>query len=96
MVAGAGHFCTEIMQSVPRLFAKNGAEGVYCGCIPHAGIGITLKCDDGAERGAEVIFAKALSMLPVWNDEEKTILTAFSRKELKNRNDIITGEIRAC
>ncbi|MCP4182632.1 MAG: asparaginase [Hyphomicrobiales bacterium] len=96
MVAGTGRFCTKIMNDVPRLFAKTGAEGVYCGVIQHAGIGIAVKCDDGATRAAEVIFAKIISKLPVWNKEEKAILSTYSSSELKNRNEIVTGDISAC
>ena len=36
MVAGTGRFDTKLMQAVPRVFVKTGAEGVYCGCVPHA------------------------------------------------------------
>ncbi|MCF6321465.1 MAG: asparaginase [Rhizobiaceae bacterium] len=96
MIAGNNSFCTKIMQSIPRLFAKNGAEGVFCGSVPHAGIGIAVKCDDGGERAAQVIFANALASLSIWSREEKESLIAFSRDDIKNRNGIITGEIRAC
>ncbi|MDE2446335.1 MAG: asparaginase, partial [Alphaproteobacteria bacterium] len=50
MVAGTGRFDTRVMQAVPRLFMKFGAEGVYCGTIAHAGLGFAMKCDDGAAR----------------------------------------------
>ena len=50
MVAGSERFCTKLMEKIPRIFAKTGAEGVYCGAIPHAGIGIAVKCDDGASE----------------------------------------------
>jgi len=96
MVAGTGRFCSRIMKDVPRLFAKTGAEGVYCGVIQHAGIGIAVKCDDGATRAAEVIFAKIVGDLPVWNGEEKAILSAYSRSKLTNRNQLVIGEISAC
>ncbi len=36
MVAGAGWLCTDVMTAVPCAFVKTGAEGVYCGCVPHA------------------------------------------------------------
>jgi len=96
MVAGSNRFCSDIMISVPRLFAKTGAEGVYCGCVPHAGIGIAVKCDDGAERAAQVIFAAAIAALPVWTKDEKTKLLTYSRVKQKNRNSTITGELFAC
>lgn len=96
MVAGSDRFCTTIMNALPRLFAKTGAEGVFCGAIPHAGIGIAVKCDDGASRAAEVIFAKALSGLDVWSSSEQRILAGFSTVEMRNRNGMIVGELRAC
>ena len=95
MVAGSKRFCTKIMEAVPRLFAKTGAEGVYCGAVPHAGIGIAVKCDDGASRGAEVIFAKIAASLDIWKKEELDLFTSFSKIDLKNFNDKVVGELRA-
>ncbi len=96
MVAGTDRFCTRIMRAVPRLFAKTGAEGVFCGAVPHAGVGIAVKCDDGATRAAEVIFARVAADLSNWTNEEQLKLTSFSQATLKNRNEISVGEIRAC
>ena len=58
-VAGTERFCTEIMQRFgTRTFVKMGAEGVYCGAFPDAGLGFAVKCDDGAgSLAAEVILA---------------------------------------
>ena len=54
-VAGTGRFCTEIMQRFgARVFVKTGAEGVFCAALPEQGLGIAVKCDDGAGRAAEV------------------------------------------
>ena len=36
-----------------RVFVKTGAEGVYCGALPEQGLGIAIKCDDGAGRAAQ-------------------------------------------
>ncbi|MBC8037098.1 MAG: asparaginase, partial [Rhizobiales bacterium] len=95
MVAGTDRFDTSLMRALPRVFVKTGAEGVYCGCIPHAGLGIALKCDDGAGRAAEVAIASLLAKLDVWTAEEKQILTRFSRHELSNWRKIGVGEVRA-
>ncbi len=95
MVAGTDRFDTELMRALPRVFVKTGAEGVYCGCIPHAELGIALKCDDGAGRAAEVAIASALAQLDVWTAEEKQILVRFSRRELSNWRKIGVGEVRA-
>lgn len=95
MVAGTGSFDTGLMTELPRVFVKTGAEGVYCGCVPHAGLGIALKCDDGAGRAAEVAMASVLESLDVWTAEEKAILHRFRHHELRNRRDLVIGEVRA-
>jgi L-asparaginase II len=40
-----------------RAFVKGGAEGVYCAAFPDQGLGLALKIDDGAKRGAEAVAA---------------------------------------
>ena len=95
MIAGTGQFDTKIMQAVPRLFIKFGAEGVYCGAIPHAGLGFALKCDDGAIRGAEVAVAQMLAGLDVWTANERTAISAMSHKTLRNARQLEVGEIRS-
>jgi L-asparaginase II len=94
MVAGTGDFDTLMMQAVPRVFVKSGAEGVYCACIPHAGLGIALKCDDGAGRAAEVAMASVLASLDVWTAEEKETLRHFRHHELRNWRKFDVGEVR--
>jgi L-asparaginase II len=95
MIAGTGKFDTEIMQAVPRLFIKFGAEGVYCGSIPHAGLGFAMKCDDGAVRAVEVAIAKVLAELDVWTADEAAILKTFSHAEMHNWQKLKVGEILA-
>jgi L-asparaginase II len=95
MVAGTNRFDTKLMQAVPRVFVKTGAEGVYCGCIPHAHLGVALKCDDGATRAAEIAMAALLASLDVWTVEEKEILKSFSHVELTNWRKIDVGDIHA-
>ena len=82
MVAGTDRFDTKLMQALPRVFVKTGAEGVYCGSVPHAGLGIALKCDDGASRASEAAMASVLASLDVWTDEERETLRHFARHDL--------------
>jgi L-asparaginase II len=95
MVAGTGRFDTQLMQALPRVFAKVGAEGVYCGCVADAGIGIALKCDDGSTRAAEAAFAKVLSALDCWSAAEQASLAKFTVVTLRNWRQIPIGEVRA-
>jgi L-asparaginase II len=93
MVAGTGDFDTLLMEAIPRVFVKGGAEGVHCACIPHAGLGIALKCDDGAGRASEVALASILAGLDVWTPEEKETLLRFRHHELRNWKQIEVGEV---
>ena len=54
------------MEAAPgRILVKFGAEGVMCAALPELGLGIALKCDDGAGRGAEVMMSAVLARLLV-------------------------------
>jgi L-asparaginase II len=93
MVAGNKRFCTRLMEAVPRAFVKTGAEGVFCAAVPHAGLGIALKCDDGAHRASETVVAAVLASLDVWTDEELGRLRSFAEVELKNWRKFNVGRV---
>jgi L-asparaginase II len=94
MIAGTSRFDTKIMQAIPRLFIKYGAEGVFCGSIPHAGLGFAIKCDDGAPRAVEIAASGVLAKLDVWTDEEMKKLIGFETEILKNWRKIEVGALR--
>lgn len=94
MVAGSGRLCTTLMSEVPRAFVKTGAEGVFCACVPHAGLGIALKCDDGTTRAAEAMLAAVLARLDVWDGEERESLSGFETAPVNDRNGSPVGQIR--
>ena len=93
-VAGTGRFCTEMMQHLgARAFVKTGAEGIYCAALPQQGLGIAIKCDDGAGRAAEVMIAATLArFLP--GEADRAALEPFVRPILRNWNGIAVGAIR--
>lgn len=95
MIAGTGRFDTRVMQAIPRLFIKVGAEGVFCGAVPHASLGFALKIDDGAVRGAEVAVARLLSNLDCWTAEEKSALEPFTQSTMHNWRKIEVGQSRS-
>ncbi|HWP25989.1 MAG TPA: asparaginase [Xanthobacteraceae bacterium] len=93
-VAGSGRFCTELMRRFgSRLLVKSGAEGVCCAALPELGLGIAVKCDDGAGRAAEVMMAATLARLLAGN-ADRAALSPFVRRPLQNWNNITVGEIR--
>lgn len=75
MVAGSERWCTRAMQAGKGAFiVKTGAEGVYCGAVPEAGVGIALKIDDGASRAAECAMGAVLSGLDCLTKEQSSDL----------------------
>jgi L-asparaginase II len=94
-VAGTGRFCTEIMQLFgARVFVKTGAEGVYCGALPEEGLGIALKCDDGASRAAQAVMAAIIARFLPLNDAERAALERFVHPTLRNWNGFEIGALR--
>jgi L-asparaginase II len=90
-VAGTGLFATEIMDHFgARVFVKGGAEGVYCAALPEQGLGIAVKCDDGAGRAAEVIMAGLLMRLL----GEDPLLARYVHPAVRNWRGTVVGEMR--
>lgn len=94
-VAGSGRADTKLMESAPgRIFVKIGAEGVFCAALPELGLGIALKCDDGAGRAAEVMVAAVLAKLLANDAALAGQLTGFANPMLRNWNGIEVGRLR--
>jgi L-asparaginase II len=94
-VAGTGRFCTDIMHTLgERALVKTGAEGVLCGALRELGLGIAIKCDDGAGRAAEAIMAATIAHFLPHNDQEGATLERFARPTLRNWNGIEVGALR--
>ena len=92
MVAGKRRLCTRIMQALPGVvFAKTGAEGVYCAALPKAGLGIALKIDDGASRASEIALASVLASLHPAGAEA---LAPFESRSVHSVRGAAVGEVR--
>ncbi len=93
-IAGTGRFCTEVMVAFgARVFVKTGAEGVFCAALPDEGLGIAVKCDDGAGRAAEVMMAATIARF-LKSDADRAALERFVRPTLRNWNDLAVGSLR--
>ncbi|MGI8667120.1 MAG: asparaginase [Jatrophihabitans sp.] len=64
LIGGSGRPVTGLLQAVPGLIAKDGAEGVYAAALPDGGA-LACKIDDGAMRAADCAAAWALHRLGV-------------------------------
>jgi L-asparaginase II len=94
-VGGTGRFCTEIMELLDeRAFVKTGAEGVYCGALPRQGLGIAIKCDDGAARAAAAVMAATIARFLPLEATERAALAPLMQPVLRNWNGFEVGAIR--
>ena len=94
-VAGTRRACTELMSLAPgRIFAKTGAEGVFCAAIPEKGVAIALKCEDGTTRAAEAMVAATLARYFERDTDIHAGLVAMANYEMHNWNKLKVGEVR--
>jgi L-asparaginase II len=95
-VGGSDRMCTELMRVAGgRIFAKVGAEGVYCAGIPGAELGIALKAEDGALRAAEPALLVVLHALGLLSDDEIGSLARYAEPVVRNTRGEPVGELRA-
>ena len=85
MVSGVGRLPTVLMEKVPGLFVKDGAEGVMVISLPE-GQTIVWKMSDGSQRGASSLAVATLSHLGIYVDLE--------REKVMGDGQVV-GEIRA-
>jgi L-asparaginase II len=69
MVAGTGRDVTQLMQAVPGLLAKDGAEAVYAAALAD-GRAVAFKIEDGTLRGTPPLLA---AVLRHWGYDNETI-----------------------
>lgn len=95
MVSGTDGFCTKLMRvGAGKLIAKGGAAGVYCVGVAQEGIGITVKCEDGASRGREPVVVEVLSQLGLLSAEQVEALADFHHPQNINHRGEKCGEVR--
>lgn len=95
LVSGTGRADVALMEASPgHIFAKTGAEGVYCAALPELGYGIALKCDDGATRAAEAMIAAVLARLLARNEAVAATLNELANPVFSNWNGIDVASLR--
>ena len=85
MVSGIGRLPTLLMQKVPGLFVKDGAEGVMIMSTPRGEV-IVWKMSDGSQRGNSPLSIATLSHLGISVDLERENVMGDGQ---------VVGEIRA-
>jgi L-asparaginase II len=85
LTEGHGRFSSELMVATGgRLTAKVGAEGLECVAWPERGLGVALKCEDGAGRGTEPAAMAMLERLGAIDATALERLERFRRPRLTN------------
>ncbi len=96
MVAGEGRLCTDLMRrTAGRLFAKLGAEGVYCVGVPGAELGVALKVEDGAARAIAPAMLFVLRQLDLISEDDFGALYTHAYPEVRNSRGEMVGRLRA-
>jgi len=74
-----------------KVFAKNGAEGVFVAIIPEKKAALAVKIVDGASRAAEVAIAGLLSEIKIINNDE---IEKIKKSPVKNSANQVIGSIK--
>lgn len=94
MVGGTGRACTLVMERTgARAFVKLGAEGVYGGGLPGAGLGFAVKVRDGGRRAVEAVLVHLLAELGALDPEDVEALAGFARPRVRNTRDEEVGAV---
>ena len=94
-VAGIGRFDTDLMEKVPMIVAKAGAEAVYGVAIPQKKMGLAVKIHDGGRRAVAPVVMKALDTIGILTDDIKDALRDYAMPPVKNNHGETVGHIHA-
>lgn len=79
LVGGRNRFDTTLMQTVPGLVAKEGAEALVCVSLPERAIGVALKVADAGFRAAGPAMVEVLTQLDALDAEQRKALAGLAR-----------------
>lgn len=95
MVAGTGRYCTDMMTiTAPQIIGKTGAEGIFCMSFTEQQLGVCIKIDDGKMLPQYNVAQALIEASGLFTKEQLLPLHQFAEDELKNFNNLVTGEIR--
>lgn len=93
LVAGTGRCGTAVMERLPGVLVKNGAEGTYLAALPASGYGIALKAEDGANRAAETALLALLDHLGALDEAALLDLAGFRTPLLHSFAGVPVGRV---
>jgi L-asparaginase II len=80
LVAGTGRTDTALMEAVPDVVSKGGAEALHCVGLLGPGLGVAVKVEDGGERASGPALLRALELLGAISDEQLETLAPIARR----------------
>ena len=78
-VAGRNRVDTAVMEAVPGVVAKGGAEGLICAALLDRGVGVAVKVRDGGHRASGVALIHTLRLLDAVPEEALVHLARYAR-----------------
>lgn len=94
-VGGADRFSSALMEAAPHLVSKGGAEGLECVGWPDRGLGIAVKCEDGATRAVSPAVVLVLEQLGALDAAARRRLEPWAQPVLHNAAGRRVGSLRA-
>lgn len=96
MVAGIGHFCTELMRVTKgRIIGKLGADGIYCAAEREGNWAVAVKIEDGNVGVIPAVIIRAFRQFDILSEEEHQALRHFAIREIKNCRGETVGMTKA-
>lgn len=79
LVAGGGRSDTRIIEEVPGIVTKVGAEGLHCAAVLDSGLGVAVRVADGGDRAAAPALLRTLHQLGALGEEHLERLGTVAR-----------------
>ena len=79
LVAGSGRTDTILMELVPGVLSKGGAEALHCAALLEPGIGVAVKIADGGNRAGGPALIRTLRLLGAISDRQLEDLGTVAR-----------------
>lgn len=94
LVSGTGRSCANLMRAAKgKAAVKTGADGMYTGILPSAGLGIAIKIEDGAKRASEAVMAALLIRCGAIGPDDVAI-QRYLEAPIYNFSGAVVGHVR--
>jgi len=96
MVAGEGHFCTELIRRTHgRVIGKLGADGIYCAAEREGKWALAIKIEDGNTAVIPAVVIRAFRQMNILSEDEHQALRHFAVRDINNYRGEVVGRTQA-